>query len=143
MDVNSGDLLGFLPTSFLHSLLFKCNSGPVNHLLNCILLCSLWCTEFICCMVLIVSHISLYSICKPKAAPLGDKLLEDEELSRLMLIYLSCCRILATVGADFDLRTLRAVRVLRPLKLVSGIPSKLTVLLLLATIYYYVATLPK
>ncbi|XP_029108676.1 voltage-dependent P/Q-type calcium channel subunit alpha-1A-like [Scleropages formosus] len=32
--------------------------------------------------------------------------------------------ILATVGSDFDLRTLRAVRVLRPLKLVSGIPSK-------------------
>lgn len=35
------------------------------------------------------------------------------------------CRILATVGTDFDLRTLRAVRVLRPLKLVSGMPSKL------------------
>lgn len=34
------------------------------------------------------------------------------------------CRILAKVGSDFDLRTLRAVRVLRPLKLVSGIPSK-------------------
>ncbi|CAB1319571.1 unnamed protein product, partial [Coregonus sp. 'balchen'] len=32
--------------------------------------------------------------------------------------------MLATVGADFDLRTLRAVRVLRPLKLVSGIPSE-------------------
>lgn len=30
------------------------------------------------------------------------------------------------MGADFDLRTLRAVRVLRPLKLVSGIPSKST-----------------
>ncbi len=27
-------------------------------------------------------------------------------------------------GNNFDLRTLRAVRVLRPLKLVSGIPSK-------------------
>ena len=27
-------------------------------------------------------------------------------------------------GTNFDLRTLRAVRVLRPLKLVSGIPSK-------------------
>ncbi len=27
-------------------------------------------------------------------------------------------------GASFDLRTLRAVRVLRPLKLVSGIPSE-------------------
>uniref|UniRef100_A0A671YX65 Voltage-dependent N-type calcium channel subunit alpha n=1 Tax=Sparus aurata TaxID=8175 RepID=A0A671YX65_SPAAU len=36
--------------------------------------------------------------------------------------------ILATVGADFDLRTLRAVRVLRPLKLVSGIPSLQVVL---------------
>lgn len=34
------------------------------------------------------------------------------------------CRILATAGTDFDLRTLRAVRVLRPLKLVSGIPSE-------------------
>lgn len=38
------------------------------------------------------------------------------------------CRILATAGAHMnipvDLRTLRAVRVLRPLKLVSGIPSE-------------------
>ncbi|KAL7854100.1 hypothetical protein AOLI_G00209440 [Acnodon oligacanthus] len=37
-------------------------------------------------------------------------------------------QILATVGSDFDLRTLRAVRVLRPLKLVSGIPSLQVVL---------------
>ncbi|KAK1802413.1 hypothetical protein P4O66_022079 [Electrophorus voltai] len=37
-------------------------------------------------------------------------------------------RILSTVGSDFDLRTLRAVRVLRPLKLVSGIPSLQVVL---------------
>lgn len=44
----------------------------------------------------------------------------------IMTSYCFVCRILATVGADFDLRTLRAVRVLRPLKLVSGIPSKLT-----------------
>ncbi|XP_064416748.1 calcium channel, voltage-dependent, P/Q type, alpha 1A subunit, b isoform X3 [Latimeria chalumnae] len=36
--------------------------------------------------------------------------------------------ILATVGTNFDLRTLRAVRVLRPLKLVSGIPSLQVVL---------------
>ncbi|KAG7476842.1 hypothetical protein MATL_G00087110 [Megalops atlanticus] len=36
--------------------------------------------------------------------------------------------ILTTVGSDFDLRTLRAVRVLRPLKLVSGIPSLQVVL---------------
>ncbi|RXM92690.1 putative voltage-dependent N-type calcium channel subunit alpha-1B [Acipenser ruthenus] len=36
--------------------------------------------------------------------------------------------ILATAGSDFDLRTLRAVRVLRPLKLVSGIPSLQVVL---------------
>ncbi|XP_068454963.1 calcium channel, voltage-dependent, N type, alpha 1B subunit, a isoform X14 [Clinocottus analis] len=36
--------------------------------------------------------------------------------------------MLATVGADFDLTTLRAVRVLRPLKLVSGIPSLQVVL---------------
>lgn len=40
------------------------------------------------------------------------------------------CRILATAGAHMnipvDLRTLRAVRVLRPLKLVSGIPSEYT-----------------
>nr|XP_015204427.1 PREDICTED: voltage-dependent P/Q-type calcium channel subunit alpha-1A [Lepisosteus oculatus] len=36
--------------------------------------------------------------------------------------------ILATAGAEFDLRTLRAVRVLRPLKLVSGIPSLQVVL---------------
>ncbi|KAI2651484.1 putative voltage-dependent N-type calcium channel subunit alpha-1B [Labeo rohita] len=37
-------------------------------------------------------------------------------------------RILTTVGSQFDLRTLRAVRVLRPLKLVSGIPSLQVVL---------------
>lgn len=40
----------------------------------------------------------------------------------------SSVRILATAGAHMnipvDLRTLRAVRVLRPLKLVSGIPSE-------------------
>jgi len=40
-------------------------------------------------------------------------------------------RILATAGSHMnipvDLRTLRAVRVLRPLKLVSGIPSKLLI----------------
>ncbi|KAI1886655.1 hypothetical protein AGOR_G00198040 [Albula goreensis] len=36
--------------------------------------------------------------------------------------------ILSTVGSEFDLRTLRAVRVLRPLKLVSGIPSLQVVL---------------
>ncbi|XP_051959881.1 voltage-dependent N-type calcium channel subunit alpha-1B [Xyrauchen texanus] len=36
--------------------------------------------------------------------------------------------ILTTVGSEFDLRTLRAVRVLRPLKLVSGIPSLQVVL---------------
>ncbi|XP_006900735.1 PREDICTED: voltage-dependent N-type calcium channel subunit alpha-1B-like [Elephantulus edwardii] len=36
--------------------------------------------------------------------------------------------ILATAGTHFDLRTLRAVRVLRPLKLVSGIPSLQVVL---------------
>lgn len=41
-----------------------------------------------------------------------------------MCICLIPFRILSTVGSDFDLRTLRAVRVLRPLKLVSGIPSK-------------------
>lgn len=39
-------------------------------------------------------------------------------------------RILSTVGSDFDLRTLRAVRVLRPLKLVSGIPSKLMLIII-------------
>lgn len=41
---------------------------------------------------------------------------------------LTSSRILATAGAHMnipvDLRTLRAVRVLRPLKLVSGIPSE-------------------
>lgn len=44
-------------------------------------------------------------------------------------LCLSARSILATAGTHFnthvDLRTLRAVRVLRPLKLVSGIPSKL------------------
>ncbi|TSK72080.1 Voltage-dependent N-type calcium channel subunit alpha-1B [Bagarius yarrelli] len=46
----------------------------------------------------------------------------------LLLGFLSASRILAKVGSDFDLRTLRAVRVLRPLKLVSGIPSLQVVL---------------
>ncbi|XP_063074226.1 voltage-dependent P/Q-type calcium channel subunit alpha-1A [Engraulis encrasicolus] len=36
--------------------------------------------------------------------------------------------ILSSIGSEFDLRTLRAVRVLRPLKLVSGIPSLQVVL---------------
>uniref|UniRef100_A0A8C9F9I4 Voltage-dependent N-type calcium channel subunit alpha n=1 Tax=Pavo cristatus TaxID=9049 RepID=A0A8C9F9I4_PAVCR len=45
----------------------------------------------------------------------------------LSLLFLNS-RILATAGTDFDLRTLRAVRVLRPLKLVSGIPSLQVVL---------------
>lgn len=43
-------------------------------------------------------------------------------------VFLFASSILATAGTHFnthvDLRTLRAVRVLRPLKLVSGIPSK-------------------
>lgn len=46
----------------------------------------------------------------------------------LTLMFVYSCRILAAAGAHMnisvDLRTLRAVRVLRPLKLVSGIPSK-------------------
>lgn len=45
-----------------------------------------------------------------------------------LLTWLFSCSILATAGTHFnthvDLRTLRAVRVLRPLKLVSGIPSE-------------------
>lgn len=49
-------------------------------------------------------------------------------------LFLFVSSILATAGAHFnthvDLRTLRAVRVLRPLKLVSGIPSKHLVYLL-------------
>lgn len=51
----------------------------------------------------------------------------------------SCClySILSSVGSQFDLRTLRAVRVLRPLKLVSGIPSKCsTVCFLVCTLAY-------
>lgn len=44
------------------------------------------------------------------------------------ILCVSLCSILATAGTHFnthvDLRTLRAVRVLRPLKLVSGIPSE-------------------
>lgn len=45
-------------------------------------------------------------------------------LCSLLCFCLFPFRILSTVGSDFDLRTLRAVRVLRPLKLVSGIPSE-------------------
>lgn len=45
-----------------------------------------------------------------------------------LLTWLFSRSILATAGTHFnthvDLRTLRAVRVLRPLKLVSGIPSE-------------------
>ena len=45
-----------------------------------------------------------------------------------LTLCVSICSILATAGTHFnthvDLRTLRAVRVLRPLKLVSGIPSE-------------------
>lgn len=36
-----------------------------------------------------------------------------------------------TSGSGVNLRTLRAVRVLRPLKLVSGVPSKSLLILLL------------
>lgn len=46
------------------------------------------------------------------------------QVDTLISLILAFARILATAGTDFDLRTLRAVRVLRPLKLVSGIPSK-------------------
>lgn len=51
---------------------------------------------------------------------------KEEFLSNINFPPLSsfAFRILATAGTDFDLRTLRAVRVLRPLKLVSGIPSE-------------------
>jgi len=51
-------------------------------------------------------------------------------LSILWLFYCCCCVRFITISAsgttstsNFDLRTLRAVRVLRPLKLVSGVPS--------------------
>lgn len=54
--------------------------------------------------------------------------LNIDRLCSLLWICLIPFRILSTVGSDFDLRTLRAVRVLRPLKLVSGIPSKSTAL---------------
>ncbi|KAK7799844.1 hypothetical protein U0070_011578, partial [Myodes glareolus] len=49
-------------------------------------------------------------------------------MDTLISLILAFARILATAGTDFDLRTLRAVRVLRPLKLVSGIPSLQVVL---------------
>ncbi|KAL6465307.1 hypothetical protein MHYP_G00254400 [Metynnis hypsauchen] len=50
------------------------------------------------------------------------------EPEKEVLALILAPRLLTTVGADFDLRTLRAVRVLRPLKLVSGIPSLQVVL---------------
>ncbi|KAK2535487.1 Cacna1b, partial [Columba guinea] len=49
-------------------------------------------------------------------------------ISYFARLFAFTIRILATAGTDFDLRTLRAVRVLRPLKLVSGIPSLQVVL---------------
>lgn len=45
-------------------------------------------------------------------------------LLHLLSLLLRLCSILSSVGSQLDLRTLRAVRVLRPLKLVSGIPSE-------------------
>lgn len=42
----------------------------------------------------------------------------------LCFFFLLSSSILSSVGSELDLRTLRAVRVLRPLKLVSGIPSE-------------------
>lgn len=62
-------------------------------------------------------------LCQGWVALAEDSARGDSPLS------LSTHSILATAGTHFnthvDLRTLRAVRVLRPLKLVSGIPSKL------------------
>lgn len=50
----------------------------------------------------------------------------------------SLCSILSSVGSQLDLRTLRAVRVLRPLKLVSGIPSKCrAVFVFMCTLRWY------
>ncbi|CAG5928829.1 unnamed protein product [Menidia menidia] len=46
----------------------------------------------------------------------------------MALVFIFLCSILSSVGSQLDLRTLRAVRVLRPLKLVSGIPSLQVVL---------------
>ncbi|XP_064856757.1 voltage-dependent P/Q-type calcium channel subunit alpha-1A-like [Oncorhynchus nerka] len=53
---------------------------------------------------------------------------ERGETSTIFLIIIFFMIILSAVGSEFDLRTLRAVRVLRPLKLVSGIPSLQVVL---------------
>lgn len=53
----------------------------------------------------------------------------DRQLNKMI----DCCFRFITIfasgggGSGFDLRTLRAVRVLRPLKLVSGVPSKLSI----------------
>ncbi|KAF3688020.1 putative voltage-dependent N-type calcium channel subunit alpha-1B [Channa argus] len=49
-------------------------------------------------------------------------------LLQLVTMLLGLSSILSSVGSQLDLRTLRAVRVLRPLKLVSGIPSLQVVL---------------
>ena len=43
--------------------------------------------------------------------------------------------LISNDGTSFDLRTLRAVRVLRPLKLVSGIPSKFKLSFELISLY--------
>ncbi|XP_025779861.1 voltage-dependent N-type calcium channel subunit alpha-1B [Puma concolor] len=63
---------------------------------------------------LAVSHADL-----PSAPPWSSSL----GLTCTKALYATIPKILATAGTDFDLRTLRAVRVLRPLKLVSGIPN--------------------
>ncbi|TTS65542.1 Voltage-dependent P/Q-type calcium channel subunit alpha-1A [Bagarius yarrelli] len=66
--------------------------------------------------------------------PMSERLDDTEPYFIGIFCFESGIKILALgfafhkVGSDFDLRTLRAVRVLRPLKLVSGIPSLQVVL---------------
>uniref|UniRef100_A0A3Q3J762 Voltage-dependent N-type calcium channel subunit alpha n=1 Tax=Monopterus albus TaxID=43700 RepID=A0A3Q3J762_MONAL len=61
--------------------------------------------------------------------PMSERLVSFHMTAFYFFLHSSSYLILMLFLTDFDLRTLRAVRVLRPLKLVSGIPSKLSVVL--------------
>ena len=55
---------------------------------------------------------------------------------RLINIPCRFVTLFAQDELDVDLRTLRAIRVLRPLKLVSGIPSKFSLLIAIQSSYF-------
>jgi len=100
--------------------------------------------------VVLIVVVSVSSQCW-QCGPLGKQLFSHSHtltlfLRRFITIFPSTPNDSASTGS-FDLRTLRAVKVLRPLRLVSGIPSTYEAAfriyflffapLALSTIYYY------